>query len=199
MALRGPKRSKLEKKRDRARIADLYLDGKEQTEIAEMLGLSQGQISYDLKKVQEEWLRNTTMNLDAHKAEEIAKTLQTERMYRDIYKRSLNDLKTQTATLQSKTKKKIDSVTGKEIEETKPVPINQVVHTENRNGDPRALDGILKCIERRCKLLGLDAPAKSEHTGKDGGPIKVEDRFKGWTKEDVIKYIIAGDKPSNPV
>ncbi len=171
MALRGPKRSKLEKKRDRALIADMYLDGLEQTEIAEKLGLSQGQISYDLKKIQEEWLRNTTINLDAHKAEEIAKTLQTERMYRDIYKRSLGDFKAQTATLQNKTKKKIDPATGTEIEETKPTPISQVIHTENRNGDPRALDGILKCIERRCKLLGLDAPQKQEHTGKDGGPL----------------------------
>ncbi len=191
MGLRGPKRSKLEKKRDLARIADLYLDGKEQSEIAEIIGLTQQQVSYDLKKVQAQWLQNTTMNLDAHKAEEIAKTLQTERMYRDIYHKSLNDFKAQTATLRTE---KPDG--KKDKEKDKPLPVIQVIHTENRNGDPRALDGILKCIERRCKLLGLDAPQKQEHTGKDGGPIVV-DQFKGWTLEDVAKYAITGIKPAD--
>jgi predicted transcriptional regulator len=192
MGLRGPKRTKLEKKRDRALIADMYLSGLEQTEIAEKLGLTQPQISYDLKVIQAQWLQNTTMNLDAHKAEEIMKTLQTERMYRDIYKRSLNDLNAKTATLRTE---KSDGKSDGKNEKEKPLPIIQVIHTENRNGDPRALDGILKCIERRCKLLGLDAPQKQEHTGKNGGPIVVMDQFKGWTKEDLINYAIAGVKP----
>jgi len=190
MGLRGPKRSKLEKKRDRARIADMYLDGMEQTEIAEKFGLAQSQISYDLKKIQEEWLHNTTMNLDAHKAEEVAKTLQTERMYRDIYRKSLNDFKAQTATLHAER-----PGDKKEKTKEKSLPVIQVIHTENRNGDPRALDGILKCIERRCKLLGLDAPQKQEHTGKEGGPIMVENKYSGWTDEELEQYATTGIKP----
>jgi hypothetical protein len=38
------------------------------------------------------------------------------------------------------------------------------------------LAGVMSCIEKRCKLLGLDAPAKQEVTGKDGGPIQTEQR-----------------------
>jgi hypothetical protein len=45
---------------------------------------------------------------------------------------------------------------------------------EQRDGNPAFLAGVMSCIERRCKLLGLDAPVKSELTGKDGGPIKTE-------------------------
>lgn len=39
-------------------------------------------------------------------------------------------------------------------------------------GDPRFLQGVQWCIDRRCKLLGLDAPTKQEITGKDGAPLK---------------------------
>lgn len=33
---------------------------------------------------------------------------------------------------------------------------------------PQYLAGIMKCIERRCKILGLDAPVKQEHSGAVG-------------------------------
>jgi len=45
-------------------------------------------------------------------------------------------------------------------------------------GDPALLAGILKCIERRCKLLGLDAP------------LQLEGKFMGFT--------IAFDTPNGP-
>jgi transposase-like protein len=40
-----------------------------------------------------------------------------------------------------------------------------------RKGDVAAVDRVLRIMERRSKLLGLDAPVKLAHTGKDGGPI----------------------------
>ena len=43
-----------------------------------------------------------------------------------------------------------------------------------RDGDPRFLEGIFKCIDKRCKMLGLDAPAKQEISGPNQGPIEVE-------------------------
>lgn len=54
MGLRGTKRTERQRKLDRLRVADLYLDDKEQSEIAGMLGLTQQQISYDLKKIKEQ-------------------------------------------------------------------------------------------------------------------------------------------------
>lgn len=39
--------------------------------------------------------------------------------------------------------------------------------------DPRAIDRVLRIMERRSKLLGLDAPERKELLGKDGGPIQV--------------------------
>lgn len=40
-----------------------------------------------------------------------------------------------------------------------------------RQGNHGAIDRLLRIMERRAKLLGLDAPARQELTGADGGAI----------------------------
>ena len=40
-------------------------------------------------------------------------------------------------------------------------------------GNVAAIDRVTKIDERRCKLWGVDAPQKLEHTGKDGGPLEM--------------------------
>lgn len=46
---------------------------------------------------------------------------------------------------------------------------------EARKGGQGAVDRVLKIMERRAKLLGLDAPVKLAHGGdKDAPPIKTE-------------------------
>lgn len=39
------------------------------------------------------------------------------------------------------------------------------------NGTPAAIDRALRIMERRARLLGLDAPAKQEHAGVGGSPL----------------------------
>jgi len=41
-----------------------------------------------------------------------------------------------------------------------------------RNGDAQAVDRVLRIMERRAKLLGLDSPASLEVSGPAGGPIE---------------------------
>jgi hypothetical protein len=38
----------------------------------------------------------------------------------------------------------------------------------NQSGDPRFLDVLLKCVERRSEILGLDAPQKVAPTDTEG-------------------------------
>jgi hypothetical protein len=45
------------------------------------------------------------------------------------------------------------------------------------NGDVGAIDRALKLMDRRARYLGLDAPQRMEHTGKEGGPIQHEYDF----------------------
>ena len=40
-------------------------------------------------------------------------------------------------------------------------------------GDLGAIDRILRIMERRAKLLGLDAPVRTEVSGPEGGPLHV--------------------------
>lgn len=42
-----------------------------------------------------------------------------------------------------------------------------------RAGKATAVDRVLKIMERRARLLGLDAPTRQEVTGKDGEPLLV--------------------------
>lgn len=42
-------------------------------------------------------------------------------------------------------------------------------------GNLQAVDRVIKLLERRAKYLGLDAPARSEVSGPDGGPLQIED------------------------
>jgi hypothetical protein len=45
--------------------------------------------------------------------------------------------------------------------------------TESRDGTADFLITALRCHERRCRLLGLDKPMKSEHSGPDGAPLPI--------------------------
>jgi len=46
--------------------------------------------------------------------------------------------------------------------------------TKALDGDLAALDACLKVMARRAKLLGLDAPAQTEISGRDGGAMQFE-------------------------
>lgn len=173
------KRSEFQKAYDRQRIAEMYLEGMYQDDIGKAVGLSQGQISGDLAFIQKQWLENTTMKLDEHKAKELAKIDNLERTYWLDRERYL-------AAWESS---RIERTKKRQRKSAKGV-IDASIETEQRDGNPAFLDGMLKCnagidscIDRRCKLLGLNAPTKSELTGKDGGPIQTEQ----VTKPDLSK------------
>jgi len=162
------KRTPIQLKNDRVRIAELYIKGVYQSVIAAELGLDQSQISRDLKAIQKQWVENTTLDLDHFKGKEIAKIDHVERVAWADYARSKQEFK----SVITKGKKFGKDDKGKIIAKDK----EQTVKTEERNGDPRFLDVVMKCIERRCKLIGLDAPDKHELTGKGGGPIQIEEQ-----------------------
>lgn len=150
----APKRTADQILNDRRIIADRYLRGDHQADIARDLGLSQQQISYDLKIIRAEWLQSAIRNFDEAKAIELAKIDAVELEYWTAWKRSTED---KEITYSERSEKG-----SKEGE-----------RREGQSGNPAFLDGILKCIERRCKLLGLDAPEKKEITGKNGGPVAI--------------------------
>lgn len=136
-------------------MADLYLQGWLQTDIAEEVGVSDATVSRDLKALQSEWLASALVDFNEAKSQELAKIDRLEREYWQAWERSCENAETVT-------------------KEGGPSGVDKVKQTsKGQAGDPRFLAGVQWCIERRCKILGVDAPNRHELTGKDGGPIRL--------------------------
>jgi hypothetical protein len=118
--------------------------------MATEMGVSQQQISYDLKILQERWVKSGAANMDEAKSRELAKIDNLERTYWASWE----------------TTQKLIVLPDKTSIEAKNVP-----------GDPRYLTGVQWCIERRAKLLGLDAPARTE------GKLEVTDPYSEMIKK----------------
>jgi hypothetical protein len=154
------KRTPTKREYDLRLITDLYLAGKSQAEIAKELDLSQPQISYDLAQIRAAWQAQTTFNLDEAKQIELARIDALERIYYAAWERSLAE----------RTKTKTEQATGpaKRAKGPAQTRAKATVERETLPGNPAYLAGIMSCIERRCKILGLDAPTKIAPTNPAG-------------------------------
>lgn len=130
-------------------VARRYLQGQTQSEIADVFGVSQAQISKDLAAIRAAWLASAVRDFDALKAQELAKIDAVEREYWLAWERSKKD-------------KEISVQEGGEVDpQTRKPRIKKVVmRKEGQAGNPAFLAGVLTCIERRCAILGLDAPKR---------------------------------------
>jgi len=164
----APKRTAFQIERDRRDIADLYLQGWTQQRIADSINtdaargyeLTRQQIGYDLKRIQEAWRESALIDIDEAKARELAKVDRLEREYWDAWERSCEDVVTVRAMGKQPAKG----------EKGKPDRVTRI--TKKQDGDPAFLRGVQWCIERRCKIIGVDAPTKTE--AKIDGAIKFE-------------------------
>jgi hypothetical protein len=75
-----PKRTPFERERDLEREARLYLEGLTQQEIAEVVGVSQQQVSDDLAEVRQRWSASAVDALAERRAFELAKIDNLERV-----------------------------------------------------------------------------------------------------------------------
>lgn len=140
-------RSESQRQRDRLKVSALYLQGKTQWEISEIVGIAQGTVSNDLKAIQKKWIASSLVNIDKVKAEDLAKIDQLEREAWEAWEKSKAD-----KTIKSKKQSNISDGERTELS----------IRTENMHGDPRYWQGIQWCIEKRIKIFGLDAPEKLE-------------------------------------
>ena len=131
-------------------MADLYLKGWIQADIAEEIGMSQQTVSNDIKALQQDWLNSALVDFNEAKSQELAKIDRLEREYWQAWERSCEDAETVT--------EKARASRGAE----KPDSVEKTKQAKGQAGDPRFLNGIQWCIERRCKILGIDAPKRIE-------------------------------------
>jgi predicted transcriptional regulator len=145
------KRSPIQIEKDRALIADLYLQGLRQMDIAERLNMTQQMVSYDLQAVQKQWRERTALDIDEAKRQELAKIDRLEREYWSAWDESRGK--------RTVTSKKMSEASGTKRAEAS-------TREEDMLGDPRFLAGVQWCIDRRCKILGVDAPTKQDVSGQ---------------------------------
>lgn len=160
--------------RDRRRIGDLYLRGWLQADIAVELNLSQGTVSNDIATMQKSWREDGDFDFNEAKQKELAKIDTLERTYWEAWFKSLEDAET---VRQEGVSLKEKILTGKVVRTLK-----------GQSGDKRFLDGVEWCIDKRCKILGIDAPTEINLANKPGQALKVEDV--GFTNEARIARML---------
>lgn len=143
-----------------AEVASRYVRGMSQWKIGQELGVTQQQVCYDLKIVRQRWLESSLRDFDELKAQELAKIDDVEREFRAAWERSKN----------------ARQITSSKRKEGKDASTEAGIRKEEQVGDPRFMDGVLKCIHMRCELLGLNAAKKiSLQDGNNYGPFLTED------------------------
>lgn len=148
----------------RARVAQLHRQGLYQYEIAADVGVSESQITLDLKAIREEWKDSAIRDFDAAKAVELAKIDGLEREHWLAWEKSKTDYTKRSVKRKNVLSPEGDAIPGTTAEERKKEKIISF-------GDPRFLAGVMDCIKKRCDILGLNAPTKSDVTS-GGKPIE---------------------------
>jgi hypothetical protein len=133
-------------------VAAGYLERKPIKQIAEDVGVSLQRCQHLLTKARQMWLSSATYDLQQRVADELASIDHLETTYWEAYRRSLEKFQST----------KDEDTLGEDGKLQKTV---KGVRIEQRDGSPQFLAGIQWCIDRRCKLLGLDAPEKKQITG----------------------------------
>lgn len=169
----APKRTKTERVQHRALIAELLLKNWTQAAIGQYLEISQSQVSRELRRIKEDWKKESERDFELSIQQELKRLELIERTYWEAWEKSL-----QPKESTSSEKKGSELKVGK--------------RSEQRAGNPAFLKGVMDCIDRRCKLLGLDAPIKSEVTSA----LSVSQDYANMEAEELSRLYLA--KLQNP-
>ena len=156
----APKRTAIQRERDRSTISELYLRGWTQLKIAEFLELSQSQVSRELSKIKARWQAEATQNYGLLIAEQLHRLSMLESESWQAWERS------QVTKEQSLSEKMAEAASGGDAK----TKIQR--RTETRIGDPKFLETLIKCLQERSKLLDLyptsSAPTSDSNASAPG-------------------------------
>jgi hypothetical protein len=120
----------------RKNVAARYVRGATQWEIARAFEVDQKTISNDLAAIRKEWLAGAVRDMDEIKARELAKIDACEAEAWKAWTKSQENAEILRARMR-----------GQESQTEKV--------SKGQAGDPRFLDVVLKCVEKRCQILGV--------------------------------------------
>jgi hypothetical protein len=140
---------------DRAAIADWYVQGIAQHEMAGRLGIDEATVSRDLVWLHTQWAARYAAAIQAYKIDAVTRIDALERTYWAAWEASCEEARTTTQVA-------APDATGK------PTPLRATVTTAQRLGNPAYLSGVQWCISERLKIVGGYAPTKVAPTTPDG-------------------------------
>lgn len=173
----------------RERVAELALRKWTQARIARELGVSQATVAGDLKAARKLWQESAVASVAALVAQELAAIAEAEREAWWAWEESKKATETVTTERSHDEMPGVDGSAGLE-------KVRAAMRRDPARPDLRALDTVLKCSDRRSKLLGLDAPEKLEVEDRrqprdlgdnsDLATLPDEELLKlaGWTDEE---------------
>ena len=145
----------------RSKVAELTLRGVNQWEICTKLGMEPDQrtiISKDVAVIRKEWRQSAIRDFDEARGRELAALDAVEKEFWEAWERSKTE----------KESKRTAKRTHPRGEDNSDETIK-----ECRDGNPAFLDGVLKCITKRCEILGLDVPPDGSQSSDKKDPMKV--------------------------
>lgn len=169
---RGVKRSSQQRESDTTFCAEMFLRGGQYREIAKALNernaklgldytVGHTMVYHDIKKTLIQWKKEQMSDMSDYVAAEIKKLDRIENEAWNAWDKSKSPLK-RTKERNSKKPNKMDA------EMNEPDYYGYSEETiEETSGDPRFLDILLNCQQRRAKLLGFDAPSKVDYGDKN--------------------------------
>jgi predicted transcriptional regulator len=138
----------------RHKTAKLYLQGKTQSQIGELLGVTAATISNDLGEIRAIWRTEAKVHFDDRKAQEIAKLDRVEAEAWEAWERSC-----QLAESNSKRTEYSRTIVKKRgrrgAHKIKPIKIVEEVTKRGQAGDPRFLEQVERCVTMRLRVLGM--------------------------------------------
>lgn len=178
----GPKRTPQQREKDLVEMGQLLLQGWTQAAIAVHFGISNQQVSKDVKLLKKRWRELALVDFHEFLSKELARTELVEAEAWRGWERSSKEAITKTQQVK-------DGKDGKEQGVT--------VRTIGQAGDPRFLAEVLECSKRRLELMGLLNPAEMGEAGAAGylDQVREEEAFlkaHGNTLDEVLEALETG-------
>jgi Homeodomain-like domain len=178
-AMRNRQRDSARRDARRQSVANLFLAGKTQREIGAALGVDHSTVSRDLAALREQWQQVAERDFRERAAVELARIDHLEAVAWAAWERSC----------QQRVNRKTKKTKGRVDKDGALLPdLDSAERTEaDRDGNPRFLDRVAWCIQKRCEMLGILKP-------EVGGVSTVTTVVNG-----VDLDVILGRKPEIPV
>ena len=176
---RAPNKAALEDRRQL--VAGLYLRAWSMRAIAVEVGIGLGTVSRDIQAVIAEWREQRLDDIDAYQTTELSRIAKLEQTYWEAWDRSVGESR-RTVTESVTSSALVGGV--EEPVQVGPKRNRAQITKEDENGDPRFLAGVQWCIDRRCKILGLDAPQDVNLTILGGLAAKLVGAIREYVPEE---------------